>query len=1010
MSLLALIVVFLLPLGARALQDITPSVDTESGYTGLRFPFNCTAPPCFLVATQHESTAQLNTFRNALSLGSPFVLLAYNVTQLDQIINNSFTVLFSPRTIDTLYGNETFAPGVPPSFFVPGCLATLPTPSPCVSPGIPHYFIAEGAGGNKLSLRFDGAFPQPGLVMGPVRTESVTNLSMVIAWSEPPACSPVPCTVLDYTVWVAFNDLGNGFMYNYIALNKVATQTTLIKVVVPATTTSITLDCPINSALSPSVTCLTPYTVYSINITARSSYGSSSNSTLVLTQPGTPSLPPTGVYFNPLPRLESTANYVVTGFKLPTPLPGPVLRFLFIVTDLETGAKIYPTSVANFLCDPNNRFDCYGVTRISSLYPYVMYNFSVSILTALGQSDYSLPGATRTLAGTPAAPVSPRISLRRAALRGDFSVALVNVSWGRPAGRSRGPILQYMIIGEPLFSKLDTTSIPAIPGASTTTTATPSAGGTIIAIVDGNTTNITLPFLTVFPYLDDIAIAAVTSAGAGLLSDSATLSPGVLATRNQYSLASTSSSSSLLSDGQIAAIVASCAGLILIVFALLFLYARHTHHRTPVFQFPPADKWDIARERIHVIDPNATIWRGQLGTVFACTVDDLNGRAPLRASVKIIDTDRLTIEGRNALVEEVAMMKRVDELMGPNVLRLLYTSFVRDPMLFLLEPIDCTLKDYLRSRRLGPAPETEVLLQLCADVSKGMASLAGRNMVHGDLASRNIFVCPGLVAKVGLFHHTSPVLDDSRDSAVVTSQPDDRPIPVRWMAPESLTRLKFDTKTDVFSFGVLMWEVFTLAELPYQDLTNQEVRLRVVEGLRLNCPSLCGKHIYAIMTKCWALTIERPPFDQLHEMIAQLIRDVPRWNAGSPVQEALVPRPRDSPPRDSTTTDEMTGGCSYSGEQGYLHASLPDQGGMDPPLGSSEISLEHQPLLRAGESGTESLISTPSTPAPLSVPTTPSLRRQSVPIVRAAQQPSNYSTLRSLRKGPEGGQLPKRDS
>ena len=97
------------------------------------------------------------------------------------------------------------------------------------------------------------------------------------------------------------------------------------------------------------------------------------------------------------------------------------------------------------------------------------------------------------------------------------------------------------------------------------------------------------------------------------------------------------------------------------------------------------------------------------------------------------------------------------------------------------------------------------------------------------------------------------------------------PIPIRWMAPETLRDGTSDTKGDVWSYGVFLWEVYTLGNRPYPELSNGEIQAHIEGGARLPQPKLCPTPIYQLMSGCWSLLPAiRPSFDAVAEAVGQL--------------------------------------------------------------------------------------------------------------------------------------------
>ncbi|KAM4054230.1 megakaryocyte-associated tyrosine-protein kinase isoform 2-T2 [Anomaloglossus baeobatrachus] len=171
------------------------------------------------------------------------------------------------------------------------------------------------------------------------------------------------------------------------------------------------------------------------------------------------------------------------------------------------------------------------------------------------------------------------------------------------------------------------------------------------------------------------------------------------------------------------------------------------------------------------------------------------------------------------------------------------------------------LVNYLRSRGRNNVP-LQQLLHFSLNVAQGMEYLEEKRMVHRDLAARNILVSENVEAKISDFGLSKTKL-----------LPDDiSRLPIKWTAPEALQHKKFSSKSDVWSFGVLLWEVFSYGRAPYPKMTVREVVEKVQSGYRMDAPEDCHPVVYTLMKSCWEEDPgKRPSFKKLREKFEKII-------------------------------------------------------------------------------------------------------------------------------------------
>uniref|UniRef100_A0A6Q2XNP1 receptor protein-tyrosine kinase n=1 Tax=Esox lucius TaxID=8010 RepID=A0A6Q2XNP1_ESOLU len=177
------------------------------------------------------------------------------------------------------------------------------------------------------------------------------------------------------------------------------------------------------------------------------------------------------------------------------------------------------------------------------------------------------------------------------------------------------------------------------------------------------------------------------------------------------------------------------------------------------------------------------------------------------------------------------------------------------------------LDKYLKDHD-GELPSFQ-LVGMMRGIAAGMKYLSDMSYVHRDLAARNILVNHILECKVSDFG-LSRVLEDDPEGTYTTSG---GKIPIRWTAPEAIAYRKFTSASDVWSFGIVMWEVMAFGERPYWDMSNCEVMKAINEAFRLPAPMDCPSAVYQLMLQCWLQDrSKRPKFTDIVSLLDKLLR------------------------------------------------------------------------------------------------------------------------------------------
>ncbi|XP_058849433.1 ephrin type-A receptor 8 [Acipenser ruthenus] len=243
----------------------------------------------------------------------------------------------------------------------------------------------------------------------------------------------------------------------------------------------------------------------------------------------------------------------------------------------------------------------------------------------------------------------------------------------------------------------------------------------------------------------------------------------------------------------------------------------------------------------------------------------LPGKREIPVALKTLKSG-YTEKQRRDFLSEASIMAQFDH---PNIIRLEGVVTRSKPVMIITEYMENGSLDSFLRRHDGQFTIIQ-LVGLLRGIAAGMNYLSDLGYIHRDLAARNILVNSNLVCKVSDFG-LSRVLEDDPDAAYTTSG---GKIPIRWTAPEAIAYRKFSSASDVWSYGVVMWEVTSYGERPYWNLTNRDVIKSVDEGYRLPAPMGCPIALHQLMLDCWQKDRnERPKFCQIVTMLDKLIRN-----------------------------------------------------------------------------------------------------------------------------------------
>jgi serine/threonine protein kinase len=274
------------------------------------------------------------------------------------------------------------------------------------------------------------------------------------------------------------------------------------------------------------------------------------------------------------------------------------------------------------------------------------------------------------------------------------------------------------------------------------------------------------------------------------------------------------------------------------------------------------DEWEIDRNDIEIL---RELGQGTFGMVFEGKIK--SRRYP--CAIKTVN-ENATVISRMEFLNEGSVMKTFND--AHHVIKLLGIVSRGQPPLVVMELMERgDLKSYLRRcREPSQNLTTNEMYRMAVEIADGMAYLSAKKYVHRDLAARNCMVAGDHTVKIGDFGMARDVYETDYYKKETVGL-----LPVRWMAPESLADGVFTSDSDVWSYGVVLWEMATLAEQPYQGLANEEVFHFVKTKGKLNRPTHCPDLLYEVMSACWSWRPnDRPTFsDVVHRLVDHVGED-----------------------------------------------------------------------------------------------------------------------------------------
>uniref|UniRef100_A0A8C9UIL0 Tyrosine-protein kinase n=1 Tax=Serinus canaria TaxID=9135 RepID=A0A8C9UIL0_SERCA len=275
-----------------------------------------------------------------------------------------------------------------------------------------------------------------------------------------------------------------------------------------------------------------------------------------------------------------------------------------------------------------------------------------------------------------------------------------------------------------------------------------------------------------------------------------------------------------------------------------------------IIQYADDKKWVLNHEDVTL---GELLGKGNFGEVYKGTLKD---KTPV--AVKTCKED-LPQELKIKFLSEARILKQYDH---PNIVKLIGVCTQRQPIYIVMELVPGgDFLSFLRKKK--DELKTKQLVKFSLDAASGMAYLESKNCIHRDLAARNCLVGESNILKISDFG-----MSRQEDDGVYSSS-GLKQIPIKWTAPEALNYGRYTSESDVWSFGILLWETFSLGVCPYPGMTNQQAREQVEKGYRMSAPQKCPEEIYKIMQRCWDYKPEnRPKFSEIQKELSSIKKKV----------------------------------------------------------------------------------------------------------------------------------------
>uniref|UniRef100_A0AAY5KFP8 Tyrosine-protein kinase n=1 Tax=Esox lucius TaxID=8010 RepID=A0AAY5KFP8_ESOLU len=270
------------------------------------------------------------------------------------------------------------------------------------------------------------------------------------------------------------------------------------------------------------------------------------------------------------------------------------------------------------------------------------------------------------------------------------------------------------------------------------------------------------------------------------------------------------------------------------------------------------DKWVLEHDDVIL---GQSIGQGNFGEVYSGRLRSNNIPVAVKAC-----KENLATEIKNKFLMEARILKQYDH---PNIVKLIGVCTQQQPIYIIMELVQGG--DFLSFLRCeGHNLKSKMLVKMAENVASGMEYLENKKCIHRDLAARNCLVGEQSIVKISDFG-----MSREQEDGIYSSTGGLKQIPIKWTAPEALNYGRYTMDSDVWSFGVLLWETFSRGLTPYSSMTNQQTRDEVEKGYRMPPPNSCPPEVYAIMCRCWEYNSrKRPSFSKIRTELSDLYHNI----------------------------------------------------------------------------------------------------------------------------------------